>query len=262
LNCAEEIMNSILQVLVVSTVLCLAITQARHVGESALLYRRFLHNNRVPSSANRENEPPCCYPKQWQGLLFRYLSGANFETVAKLYIDQVNSRLAADFTLNYFDGKSSNGSQILLFDPSTQSAVIFNIDKQKKTCQKQKIDHVTLEELILPCMTDKAVYFGSLPIGDADDASDSLMVKSWMLNLTSDTTFERIVSAKNCVPVLESTRRISAESTDLVSSYYFQIKTSIVDPTVFNPPPYCSKHADILNQDLRSTVFDIFKRNP
>lgn len=50
--------------------------------------------------------------------------------------------------------------------------------------------------------------------------------------------YERIVTV-DCAPVLGILRGTFAEQTILQSDYYFNIQTSITDPSVFTVPDYC-----------------------
>jgi len=201
------------------------------------------------TSDKQLNEKPCCFPKVWQGQMYRYFSLQYIEYFLTFYEDDPNLKFALDIVATPGNSTSpTKVSQIVQMDPSGSKAFIYQFDKVAKKCTCQQFDNVTYDQITAHCVPDDAFYAGEFPMGIPKGGS-SFNVRSWMWKPAPkelpDIHYERLVSS-DCAPVLGITRGTLNGEPLLQSDYFFNIQTSISDPSVFNVPDYC-KTAEALS---------------
>jgi hypothetical protein len=192
------------------------------------------------------NDRSCCYPPQWQGYLFSAFVDETPGTVV-IYQDWKNTRFAMETLFTRW---------IVIFNLSAKSATIYTVDKVNEQCYSGKVGNVTYEDVVQPCL-DNSQFIGNVQMGDELDHTDSTGVSAWVQPNPNGVTYGRVVSRKSCVPVYETwfgphgpSPSGSMFSLDGMQ-VYFGVVSTIVDPSVFTPPPYCK---------FQEQVGDDFKR--
>jgi len=211
-------------------------------------------------SNRKSKEKPCCYPKVWQGQMYRYASLQDIEYALTFYEDDQNQKLAIDIVET--PGNSTTPtkySQIVQMDSTGTKCTIYQFDKAAKKCSHRQFNNVTYDQLTEHCVPDDAFYAGEFPMGIPKGGS-SFNVRSWMWKPLPkelpDVHYERLVSS-DCAPVLGITRgTLPGNQLILQSDYYFNIQTSITDPSVFNVPDYCKTSSTLL--DITAEHFNVF----
>jgi len=210
----------------------------------------------------KDKETPCCFPRVWTGVMFRYVSFQYIEYFVTFYEDDDKKQFALDIveTNGNSTKPTAKYSQILQADEAAKKAYVYQFDKDAKTCTRQVFTNITYDQLTGHCVPDDAFYAGQFPMGVPQGGS-SFPVRSWMWRPLPedlpDLHYERLLNA-DCAPVLGILRGVGPDNQPLLQTdYYFNIQTSIKDRSVFDLPDYCKK--ENLTGDMRVPAHKISK---
>jgi hypothetical protein len=108
-----------------------------------------------------------------------------------------------------------------------------------------QLDNVTYDDVTEHCVPNDANYVGAfnmgIPQGGASLPLDSWVWKPFPME-APDLNFGRLVTS-DCAPALAILKGVDGDIQVLQTDYYFDIQTTIKDPTVFNLPDYCKFNA-------------------
>ncbi|KAM9449794.1 ependymin-like isoform 5-T5 [Clarias gariepinus] len=171
---------------------------------------------------------PCRSPPLYEGSLSMVGENGNSQVLGKYSYDALLQRIRVGMFER--DGNYTRVTDTLLL---YREQVMYEIDYEHKTCQKQELMGEFQPLEIPPNFT----FLAQMVLGSLSAPGEGVLVNSWAGETTKNQGINVVTYTEfGCLPVAFL---FNAPTSDLVVYTFFNIILGIKDPSVFIPPPFC-----------------------